>query len=111
MDYELCEVCNATQDECNSVRPPYPNCFKGSVLMAPAMTKKIRKAIESTWSDYSDLDYWIREMNQKNQTIPKWVLKMAMKHLRRDFYDVHALLVELQEREEGRAQDNEAPID
>ncbi len=66
------------------------------------MMNKIQEAIEYTWSDYSDLDYWIEEMNSRSDRIPKWVLKMAMKHLRRDLYAVHGLLVELKDREEQR---------
>jgi hypothetical protein len=27
-NYSLCEKCDATQDECNFDRPPYPFCFR-----------------------------------------------------------------------------------
>lgn len=60
----------------------------------------ITKMIDKTWSDYSDLDYWIKEMSQRTDHIPKWVLKMAMKHLRSDLYEVHAYLCKLRDEQE-----------
>jgi hypothetical protein len=65
------------------------------------MEERLQKAIDATWSDYSDLDYWVKEMSRKDGVPTKWVLKMAMKHLRDDLYKTHALLCELREREEG----------
>jgi hypothetical protein len=64
------------------------------------MKGKLDVAIKDTWSDYSDLDYWITEMESRSDRIPKWVLKMAMKHLRKDLYAVHRLMVELRDRME-----------
>jgi hypothetical protein len=61
------------------------------------MKEQIQKGIDSTWSNYSDLDYWIREMSQKDGVPTKWVLKMAMKHLRSDMYDVHATLCKIKD--------------
>ena len=69
------------------------------------MMDKIQEAIEYTWSDYSDLDYWITEMSSKDGVPTKWVLKMAMKHLRRDMYAVHGLLIELKDERETRVYD------
>jgi len=64
------------------------------------MKDRIQKAIDTTWSNWCDLDKWIEEMQQRSDRLPKWVLKMAMKHLRRDMYEVHALLCELKDRRE-----------
>jgi hypothetical protein len=53
--------------------------------------KAIDKAIEKLWSNYCDLDYWIEDMKRTagNVNPNKWVLKMAMKHLRDDMYKLH----------------------
>jgi hypothetical protein len=59
------------------------------------MEKKLQEIIDSSWSNYSDLDYWIEEMNRRSDRIPKWVLKMAMKHLRSDFYKIHKIACDL----------------
>jgi len=59
------------------------------------MEHELEKLIDSSWSNYSDLDYWVREMSQRNDYIPKWVLKMAMKHLRDSFYEIHNIGCEL----------------
>jgi hypothetical protein len=64
------------------------------------MKEKLDEAIRDTWSDYCDLDSWITEMNQRTDRVPKWIMKMAMKHLRRDLYAVHGLLCELRDKED-----------
>jgi hypothetical protein len=66
------------------------------------MTSKteLQGFIETTWSDYCDLDYWIDELTQggDTKTISKHVIKMAMKHLRDTLYDTHAYLCRIEER-------------
>ena len=54
-------------------------------------------AIDMVWSDYCDLNYWISDMNQRDQMIPKNVLKLAMKHLRDDFHKLHEYLAVLKQ--------------
>ncbi len=63
---------------------------------------KIRTIVDTSWSDYSDLDYWVGDMTRGHaQSIPKHVLKMAMKHLRDDMKKIHDLACELQDEEEA----------
>jgi hypothetical protein len=66
------------------------------------MTDKtpLQELIHETWSDYSDLDYWIEDITRgsDSKTISKHVMKMAMKHLRDDLYKTHAFLSGLEER-------------
>jgi hypothetical protein len=66
---------------------------------------KVQKAIESSWSDYCDLNYWIDEMarGSDSKQISKHVMKMAMKHLRDDFYDIHKVLCDIEEEKERSA--------
>lgn len=53
--------------------------------------KALDIAIDKLWSNHCDLDFWVIEMTSgKPQNIPKWVLKMAMKHLRDDMYNLHS---------------------
>ena len=61
------------------------------------------QAITMLWSDYSDIDYWVRDMSMKagsDVSIPKHVLKMAMKHLRDDLYKCHSIMCKIQEERE-----------
>jgi hypothetical protein len=65
------------------------------------MTKKtvLQGLIESAWSDYCDLDYFIDDMTRGQQApASKHVLKMAMKHLRDDMLSVHAYLSQINDR-------------
>lgn len=66
------------------------------------MSEERQKLIDSSWSDYCDLDGWITEMTRSNAMPPKYVLKMAMKHLRSNFYDIHKFLCEEQDKEDRR---------
>lgn len=62
---------------------------------------EVQKAIEMSWSDYCDLDYWVTEMTSgRPQHIPKNVLKMAIKHLRSDMYKIHKVLCDIEEEKE-----------
>ena len=59
--------------------------------------KLINDMVNTAWSDYCDLDYWIDDMTSgKPNRIPKNVLKMAMKHLRSDMYKIHKVLCAIQ---------------
>lgn len=51
----------------------------------------------NAWSDYCDLDYWITDMCQKDGVPNKHVLKMAMKHLRDNLYNVSGFLSRIKE--------------
>ena len=56
-----------------------------------------RKAVDDLWSNYCDLDHWIEEMARKPGVPSKYVLKMAMKHLRSDLYNVHKFICKLKD--------------
>ena len=60
--------------------------------------KAAKKLEIAAWSDHCDLDYWITDMTSgKPCNIPKNVLKMAMKHLSKDLYDIAGLLAKIKE--------------
>ena len=63
------------------------------------MEDERQKLIDKVWSDYCDLDSWIREMKQKSAVPSKYVLKMSMKHLRDNLYAVHKFLCQEEESE------------
>ena len=53
--------------------------------------------VDEVWSDYCSLDYWIRDMEQRGTVPNKQVLKMAMKHLRTNLYNVSGFLSRIEE--------------
>jgi len=66
----------------------------------------IQEIIDITWSDLCDLGYWIEEMNRQEQRIPKWVLKMAVKHLKTDLRKIHDLACTIKSRDAKQEADD-----
>jgi hypothetical protein len=67
-----------------------------------------------SWALFCNLDYWIDEMDRKDQNIPKWVLKMAMKHVRdeiRFLYDSTVVFEAFEkDRERERCKDAKSTL-
>jgi hypothetical protein len=76
------------------------------------MIKKtvLQGLIESAWSDYCDLDYFIDDMARggDSKLISKHVMKMAMKHLRDDIHKMHSFLCGMEEGIKMRDEENDS---
>jgi hypothetical protein len=65
--------------------------------------------IDSSWSDYCDLDYFIDDLTRGQQApASKHVLKMAMKHLRDDLHKIHSFLCGMEEGVKMRDEENDS---
>lgn len=62
-----------------------------------AMYNAAKTLQDEAWSDYCSLDYWIKDMGQLDTVPNKQVLKMAMKHLRDNLYNVSGFLARIEE--------------
>lgn len=62
-----------------------------------AVHKAAKALQEKAWSNHCDLDYWIKDMCQRDGVPNKHVLKMAMKLLAKDFYDMSGFLSRIEE--------------
>ena len=67
----------------------------------------IDEAINMAWSDYCDLDHWIDDLTRGEEArfTSKYVLKMAMKHLRDDFYKLYKWACVVKEENKDETKD------